>query len=201
MVTGDGLVKILDFGLAKLDAAQHDPSGVRHWPGSVLGTPALYVARTGARGTGGPATDLFSLGLVIYELATARHPFQAATLPATVVALAHDEAAPPSSVRSDLPSAFDDLALGLLAKDPTTASRRGGRGLGTGRPRTNARFRHRPAPRSRTLHQERLVERRGVHRPGPRTRGDGPGIRVGVPRTRTAAGHRRRSRHRKDVPG
>lgn len=53
----------------------------------------------------------------MYELATACHPFQAATLPATVVAIVHADPAPPSSVRPDLPEAFDHVVLGLLAKD------------------------------------------------------------------------------------
>ncbi len=120
MVRSDGFVKLLDFGLAQLDAAQHDAvTGFATEPGSVLGT-LRYMSPEQTRGERvGAATDLFSLGLVMYELATARHPFQAATLPATVIALAHAEAAPPSSVRSDLPSAFDDLVLALLDKDPT----------------------------------------------------------------------------------
>jgi predicted ATPase len=119
MVRGDGYVKLLDFGLAQLDAARHDAvTGFATAPGAVLGT-LRYMSPEQTRGERlGPATDLFSLGLVMYELATARHPFHAPTLPALLMALAHDDPAPPSSLRPDLPSGFDDLVLGLLAKDP-----------------------------------------------------------------------------------
>lgn len=118
MVRSDGFVKLLDFGLAQLDAVQPDAAtGFVTAPGSVLGT-LRYMSPEQTRGERvGPATDLFSLGLVMYELATGRHPFQAPTLPATVVALVHADPAPPSSVRPDLPAAFDRLVLGLLAKD------------------------------------------------------------------------------------
>jgi tetratricopeptide (TPR) repeat protein len=118
MVRGDGFVKLLDFGLAQLDAVQPDAAtGFATAPGSVLGT-LRYMSPEQTRGERvGPATDLFSLGLVMYELATGCHPFQAATLPATVVALVHADPAPPSSVRTGLPAGFDHLVLGLLAKD------------------------------------------------------------------------------------
>ena len=118
MVRSDGFVKLLDFGLAQLDAVQPDAAtGFATAPGSVLGT-LRYMSPEQTRGERvGPATDLFSLGLVMYELATGCHPFQAATLPAIVVALVHADPAPPSSVRPGLPAAFDHLVLGLLAKD------------------------------------------------------------------------------------
>lgn len=119
MVRRDGYVKLLDFGLAQLDAARHDAvTGFATAPGAVLGT-FRYMSPEQTRGERlGPASDLFSLGLVMYELATARHPFHAPTLPAVLMALAHDEPAPPSALRADLPAGFDDLVLGLLAKDP-----------------------------------------------------------------------------------
>jgi len=119
MVRRDGYVKLLDFGLAQLDAARHDAlTGFGTAPGAVLGT-LRYMSPEQTRGERlGPASDLFSLGLVMYELATARHPFHAPTLPALLTALAHDDPSPPSSARADLPAGFDELVLALLAKDP-----------------------------------------------------------------------------------
>jgi serine/threonine protein kinase len=76
MVRGDGLLKILDFGLARSVTPQ---PGARTatMPGMILGT-APYMSPEQVLGQpAGPRSDLFSLGTILYELLTGRHPFEA----------------------------------------------------------------------------------------------------------------------------
>src|SRR5262249_56865241 len=83
MVRDDGIVKILDFGLARWLPAGGAPDSVSGGrstdPGTRVGT-LLYMSPEQARAEPvGPASDTFSLGVVLYELATGQHPFQADT--------------------------------------------------------------------------------------------------------------------------
>lgn len=105
MLTATGTVKILDFGLAQLDAALHDGDAEAiaiTADGGVLGTPA-YMSPEQLRGE--PATaasDLFALGLVLAELATGRHPFAeaGAFTPARIAAGARDLSGVPAPLRA-----------------------------------------------------------------------------------------------------
>jgi serine/threonine protein kinase len=85
IVRDDGWVKVVDFGLARLVG---DPRAPNAWsvtaPGAILGTPR-YMSPEQLRGEpADEASDVFSLGIVWYELATGRHPFAAASLAAMV---------------------------------------------------------------------------------------------------------------------
>jgi hypothetical protein len=105
-------VKILDFGLARgADEAGVTQSDV------IAGTPA-YMAPEQARGEPGPRSDLFSLGCVLYRMATRRLPFAGATTMAILQALAVEQPQPPGALNPALPKALSDLILKLLAKDP-----------------------------------------------------------------------------------
>ncbi|MGD0528883.1 MAG: protein kinase [Polyangiaceae bacterium] len=119
LVTADHHVKVLDFGLAK-----------RTIPGDVLvtgtgagesmlfGTPA-YMAPEQARGQPvTPATDVFALGIVLYEALTARRPFTGVNLPQIVRSIERDAPAAPSSISPLVPGAFDTIIARCLAKDP-----------------------------------------------------------------------------------
>ncbi|MDY3552763.1 serine/threonine-protein kinase [Gemmata sp. JC717] len=112
--------KILDFGLARLaDAGDAQITG----SGVVLGTPA-YMAPEQARGERvDPRADLFSLGVVLYRMATGRPPFRGDTPLSLLVALATDTPAPARAVNPDLPPDLAALIDRLLSKDPDARPR------------------------------------------------------------------------------
>jgi serine/threonine-protein kinase len=110
-------VKLLDFGLAKSTAAgSTDKSPTL--PGTVVGTPD-YLSPEQARGAEVSArTDLYSLGVMAFEMLTGTLPFVA---PTVVELLAAHVQAPPPRVRSrasGVPESFDRLVFGLMAKKP-----------------------------------------------------------------------------------
>ena len=125
MVRPDGLVKVLDFGLAKLIEAQapSTDSGARTIakantdPGTVMGT-AAYMSPEQARGQKVDArTDIFSLGVVIYEMIAGRPPFEGETASHLIVSILEKE--PPPLMRSapDAPSELERIVTKALAKD------------------------------------------------------------------------------------
>ncbi|MFL6203504.1 MAG: protein kinase domain-containing protein [Thermoanaerobaculia bacterium] len=110
MVTGDGIVKILDFGLAKLaGAAGLTRTGLR------VGTPA-YMSPEQARGEVDHRTDLWSLGVVLYEMLAGQAPFQAESDPRVVHAVLNHEPAPLRRWRPDAPAGLERIVNGLLRK-------------------------------------------------------------------------------------
>ncbi len=105
---------VVDFGLAAdLEEEDDDPSR-----DLVTGTPA-YLAPEQVRG--GPVdrrTDVYSLGVVLYELLAGRTPFAAAGLPETLRRIVHEEPAPPRGLDPAIPRDLETIALKCLAKDP-----------------------------------------------------------------------------------
>jgi serine/threonine protein kinase len=119
MVRDDGYVKVLDFGLARLVPTGSSPTFATAdtAAGTVLGT-ARYMSPEQARGemTDG-ATDMFSLGIVLYELSTGRHPFPADSQIGVLHAILSQTPLPPSRLNAQVPAVFDSLILRLLEKD------------------------------------------------------------------------------------
>ncbi|MFN0123811.1 MAG: serine/threonine-protein kinase [Blastocatellia bacterium] len=116
MVRDDGYVKVLDFGLARLDDNRHLVGEAQTQSGMLLGT-VKYMAPEQARGERVThATDIFALGLVFYELTTGRHPFNAETLFTTLQQIINESPTPPAQLNPQLPAAFDDLIQRMLAK-------------------------------------------------------------------------------------
>jgi serine/threonine-protein kinase len=110
----DWTPKITDFGLAKqLDGGSRTRSGV------IMGTPS-YMAPEQAGGAGavGPATDVYALGAVLYELLTGRPPFRAATALDTVLQVLSEEPVPPTRLQPKLPRDLETICLKCLQKDP-----------------------------------------------------------------------------------
>lgn len=113
IVTESGLVKILDFGLAKLAGE----AGLTRTGGSV-GTPA-YMSPEQARGEEvDERTDLWSLGVVLYELLAGRKPFRGDKTGALIHAIISQEPEPLAEVRPDVDPELAAIVDGLLSKDP-----------------------------------------------------------------------------------
>ena len=120
MIAGEGRVKVLDFGLAKdiggtrTDDATLDQTQV----GSIVGTPA-YMSPEQLLGRGVDArTDIFSLGLVLHEMATGRRAFQASTAAELVSAVLRDTPPVVTDVRPELPAQLGYLIRRCVEKDP-----------------------------------------------------------------------------------
>ncbi|WP_405698171.1 serine/threonine-protein kinase [Streptomyces sp. NBC_01185] len=115
MLDADGSVKIGDFGIAQF---VDDPSTALTTAGHIVGT-SLYLAPERALGrTADSASDMYSLGCVIYQLLVGQPPFRSDTATAT---LYQHVDTPPVPVRQrgvDVSPAFDSYLLGLLAKKP-----------------------------------------------------------------------------------
>jgi tRNA A-37 threonylcarbamoyl transferase component Bud32 len=118
LLTPEGQVKILDFGLARLRPELRADDGLTP-AGVVVGTPA-YLAPEQARdpGSADARSDLYSLGCTLYHLLAGRPPFAEGTHLQQL--LAHQDRAPEplSAVRSDVPEALSRLVERLLAKEP-----------------------------------------------------------------------------------
>lgn len=110
---GSPCIKVLDFGVAKA-TAEASKTGT----GALLGTP-LYMSPEQVRGDRDidARTDIWALGVVLYELVTGSVPFFGDSLWKIFNQVTGGEPAPPSSRRAGLPPGFDSILLGCLAKD------------------------------------------------------------------------------------
>ena len=122
MVRDDGYVKVLDFGLARLlgaETSKADEVSLARLttPGMIVGTVA-YMSPEQAFGEAvGPPSDVFALGLVLYELATGRHPFNGTTLMGLLHAIATQEPVRAHEAKPKLPLALSDLLTRMLSKE------------------------------------------------------------------------------------
>jgi serine/threonine protein kinase len=109
-------LKIADFGLAK----QVDADTAQTQTGAILGTPS-YMAPEQARGAGkevGPATDVYALGAILYEMLTGRPPFRAGTVLETLDLVRSEEPVPPRRLVPKTPRDLETICLKCLEKDP-----------------------------------------------------------------------------------
>ncbi|ABU56655.1 serine/threonine-protein kinase [Roseiflexus castenholzii] len=138
MLDRSGWVYLTDFGLAR---GTGGGSGLTV-TGTVMGTPE-YMSPEQAQGLPnvGPPTDIYALGVVIYEMLTGHMPFKADTPLAMLVARLQQAPIPPRDVRSDLPLPVEDVIMRALARKPEAryqsagelvAALRQAAGLGTG---------------------------------------------------------------------
>ncbi len=119
LVTESGHAKIADFGIAKLNLAHFT------LPGRVLGTPA-YMAPEQLSGEGVDGrSDLFSLGVILYAMATGHSPFQGDSATTVCFKVANREPVHASALNLNLPRALDAVIERAMAKDPADRYQRG----------------------------------------------------------------------------
>lgn len=121
MLRADGYVKILDFGLARLVnplTLEPDPrSADETLPGVIVGTLS-YMSPEQSRGEPvRSVTDIFSLGIVLYELATGQRPFRGATPLQLIEAIVSVPPLSPSRLNPEIPAGLEEILLRMLEKD------------------------------------------------------------------------------------
>ncbi|MGE3436466.1 MAG: protein kinase [Blastocatellales bacterium] len=122
MVRDDGYVKVLDFGLARLlpaTASGEEAAALAQQttPGAVLGTVAYMSPEQASGQSVGHPSDIFALGIALYELATGRHPFKAETLVGYLHAITLQTPPSLTSLKPEIPAALNTLILQMLSKD------------------------------------------------------------------------------------
>jgi serine/threonine-protein kinase len=116
LLTADGTPKVTDFGLAR---RLEDKDGLT-LSGVLIGTPS-YMAPEQARGDKGaigPATDVYALGAILYELLTGRPPFRGETATATLQQVTDDEPVPPGRLNPAVRRDLQTICLKCLHKEP-----------------------------------------------------------------------------------
>ena len=112
VLTPDGTIKVMDFGIARAGNTMMTQTG------SVLGT-AQYISPEQAQGRPlGPASDLYSLGCVLYEITTGRLPFTGDTPVAVALKQVNEQPVPPRQLNGNIPPALEAVILKAMEKDP-----------------------------------------------------------------------------------
>ena len=121
MVRADGYAKVLDFGLARVHESGTNTethSGTETNPLALVGTMA-YMSPEQARGApAGTPSDVFALGVTLYEMLARRRPWVAPTMPAVLAAILLEDAMPLSRLNPAVPSGLEKLVHRMIAKDP-----------------------------------------------------------------------------------
>lgn len=116
MLLPDGLAKILDFGLAKL-------AGLNHTSAVGMGTAGYMAPEQILGGSVDARADLWSLGVLLYEMLTGVRPFPGENAVAVSHAILHAEVSAPSALRPELGHSLDEVVVTLLNKEPAARYR------------------------------------------------------------------------------
>jgi len=115
IIANDGRIKVADFGLAR---ALTSSSTITADAGAVLGTVAYLSPEQVQRGIADARSDVYAVGIMIFELLTGRQPFEGDTPIQIAYRHVHDEVPVPSSLRPSIPPAIDALVRHATATDP-----------------------------------------------------------------------------------
>lgn len=113
LVTADGKLKLTDFGMARVARRDTGESSLR-------GTPAYWCPEQIMGRPQDARSDIFSLGVVLYEMVTGTKPFEADSLQGVCNRVLSSTVTPPSHLQSSIPSGFDAVVAACLAKTPET---------------------------------------------------------------------------------
>lgn len=114
MVTREGRVKLMDFGIARVAGG----GGIKTATGSVLGTPEYMAPEQARSGESSPQTDIYSLGVLLYEIATGRLPFSGSDPFAVALKHISEVAVPPRQIDPTIPDWLETVIVKTLEKDP-----------------------------------------------------------------------------------
>lgn len=113
MFDSDGRVVLTDFGIARIISGPTVTAS-----GSMIGTPAYMSPEQGLGQSGDHRSDIYSLGIVLYQLVTGTTPYNADTPIAIVLKHVNDPLPPPSTINSEIPEGLERIIYKALAKSP-----------------------------------------------------------------------------------
>ncbi len=116
LIGSNGQLKVADFGIARALGSAAD-SGLTQ-AGAVMGTAAYFSPEQAQGGQPDPRSDLYSLGIVLYEMVSGRVPFTGDNPVAIAYKQVHEAPTPLNQYAPDVPRAFEAIVARLLAKDP-----------------------------------------------------------------------------------
>ena len=111
LITDDGRIKLTDFGMARLASNESKDT-------PLLGTPAYWCPEQILGKPQDSRSDIFSLGVVLYEMVTGQRPFDSDSLQGICSRIMSSTPLPPSHANPSVPGAFNDVVASCLAKDP-----------------------------------------------------------------------------------
>lgn len=111
LITDDNRIKLTDFGMARLASGESKDT-------PLLGTPAYWCPEQILGKPQDARSDIFSLGVVMYEMVTGQRPFDSDSLQGICSRIMSSTPLPPSHANPSVPGAFNDLIASCLAKDP-----------------------------------------------------------------------------------
>lgn len=112
MLARSGQVKIMDFGIAVASDTGRTQTG------ALFGSPRYMAPEQIANGAVDARTDVFSLGVTLYEMLTGKDPFEGQTIPEVMHKILHVDPAPPATLNPDIPERLEQIVMRALAKNP-----------------------------------------------------------------------------------